>query len=328
MQSIKKFQDFLIISIITLLSLFLGSIFKSIGSAIFAIVIGTITTQFIKNKNTKLVNLTLKKALNTTIILLGFSINFTLISSLGFKTLGLVLVVIIFTIIGFYFLAKLFKFNHKFSLLFAIGNSICGSSAIMSANNYLKAKSDDFNLSVTIVNIMGVILMFSFPFIFSIFHHSVNQNGFVIGSTIQSVAQVLGASSIAGVQYVNVATLVKMTRVFMMIFVLLGLGLYTKNKDISTSNKESILTKIKTVIPLFLLLFVSAIIITNVFKIPVVILHWIKEIGHVLETISLVCIGYQIVLKDLASQVSKILLLVIIALIIQIILSEALSIFI
>lgn len=329
MKKLFYYKDLCIILILTAISLLLGLYFKTIGSSIFAIILGLITTQFMKKRNQKLVNITLKKALNTTIILLGFSININLIISLGFKTLLLVLLTIVLVITLFYFLAKLFKFSHKFSLLFAIGNAICGSSAIMSSNNYLKAKSQDFNLSVSIVNVMGLILMFSFPLIFNLFHHSVNQNGFIIGSTIQSVAQVLGASSIAGAKYVYVATLVKMTRVFMLIFVLLGLGWFTKKSFLEQENsKVSIINKISSILPLFLILFIVAIIITNLFKIPVTTLNIIKEIAHFLETLSLVCIGYQIILIDLVKQFKNIFLLIIISLIIQLVIAQILATFI
>lgn len=324
-KKISKFKDLLIILLISIISLYLGYLNDKIGSGVFAIVIGIIVTQFIKKKDNKQVNITLKKSLNTTIILLGFTINFNIILTLGLKSLILIILSIVITIISFYYLAKYLKFSKEFSLLFAIGNAICGSSAIMSANNYLKAKKNDFNLSVSVVNIMGVILMFSFPIIFSLIKHSTVQNGFIIGSTIQSVAQVLGAAQIAGKEYINVATLVKMTRVFMLIFVLISLGFWTSKNQ---SKKQKIKINIKQILPMFLILFIIAIIITNVIKIPDPILFYIKQSAHVLETIALVCIGYQIMFKDLLKQIKKIFLLVVSSLTIQIILAQVLILFI
>ncbi len=88
---------------------------------------------------------------------MGVKLDFNIISELGYKSIIITILAIIFTTTISQILSRLFHFNGRLGLLLGIGNGICGSSAIAATEKIIGAKKDDVGLAVTIVNFLGTI---------------------------------------------------------------------------------------------------------------------------------------------------------------------------
>lgn len=326
MEILKKYKDVLIVLLIALVAYGLSLIFKFFGASVLAIIIGFIVSIFVRDKNDNIIKFVVGKSLNTAIFTMGFSINVGLIVALGPKMFLITIFSLIVTMIISLFIGKFLNMGKKFSILFAIGNSICGSTAILSANSHVKANKDDEIIAISVANVIGFMLMFLLPLVIMVFKLNVLKGSFMIGSTIQSIAQVVAGASIAGSKYMLTSTVVKLIRVIMLAVVLIVLPFIVNKNKKSSSSKVNI--EWNKVFPLFLIGFVCAIIVVNTISIPHQILNIIHLVSVVSETIALGAIGYQINIRVIIKQFNKLFSLISITFIFQVCLGLVLCLFI
>lgn len=102
--------------------------------------------------------------------MLGFSLTFDTIFSLGWQGILFILVLRWATIkfvtwIG----TNLFNVDIQTAEMMAGGNAVCGSSAIASIAPAIKSNDDDRRTAVSVVSISGTILLLILPILASIF---------------------------------------------------------------------------------------------------------------------------------------------------------------
>ncbi|XMB85206.1 putative sulfate exporter family transporter [Mycoplasmatota bacterium WC44] len=206
------------------------------------------------------IKFSLKRLLILGIILLGFKLNFYSILELGPKVLLMVLFYVPLTLYIAVVLGKKFKVNNKLATLIGIGSSICGASAVVAIAPTINADDDESIVAVSIVNFLGAIgvLIYS-SIVASNIQLSEIQYGAWSGLSLHGVAHALAAAFALGEQSGEIGTLVKMTRVLMLIPVSLFLGLMFKSENNSK-------TKIK--FPMYIVYFVFAGVVNSLGFIP------------------------------------------------------------
>tara|TARA_B100000131_G_C17874575_1_gene515656 strand:- start:161 stop:649 length:489 start_codon:yes stop_codon:yes gene_type:complete len=122
--------------------------------------------------------------------------------------------------------------------------------------------------------------MITYPIIFDSIGANENQKGFLIGSTIHDVAQVIGAGYSVSEQTGIIATFVKMIRVSILPFLILFL-LFLSKKE----NEKSFS------IPWFLILFFIFCILNNLFSIPDKIISLINNLSNLCILLAISAIG-------------------------------------
>ncbi len=305
----KYFSGILLCSIIALLSILISD-YIPFGAVTLAIVMGIVANtifSFSKNKFFSAgISFVEKHILALAIVFMGIYLNFYILSSLGFSLLFLVVSGVFVTLISAFFIGKFFNISARLSLLLGVGNAICGSSAIAGVEKIIDAEKKEVGLSITVINLLGVIGMFFVPFVsIYIFQHTEINAGIITGNTLQAVGQAVAGgfsiSSSAG----EMATVVKMSRVLMLFpVILLFLFLFQKKNKTPADEKNKKFSFPK--IPLFIIGFIVFSLFSSfeIFSEEIVLM--IKKTSTYLLILAMAGIGLQISFSDIAKNGVKI----------------------
>jgi uncharacterized integral membrane protein (TIGR00698 family) len=159
---------------------------------------------------------TAKEVLEVAIVLLGASIDLPAILAGGPALLVAIVTAVFIGVAGSYTIGRAIGLNPKLAVLVAVGNSICGNSAIAAVAPVIHAEADDIASSIALTAVLGVAVVLLLPLLIPVLGFSFHQYGILAGMTVYAVPQVLAAtfpvSTISGV----IATLVKLVRVLML----------------------------------------------------------------------------------------------------------------
>ena len=273
----------IIVILISAISLFLST-YYSTPKLLFAILIG-MSVSYLSNKKTfeRGIWLASDPVLKLGVSFLGFRLSLENVTQLGGTSLFLILILITITILFGYFFSLLLIKNKNFGLLSAGSVAICGASAAIAIFSILpknKIGTKDLSLVIISVTLLSTIAMIIYPIIFDFVGATENQKGFLIGSTIHDVAQVIGAGYSVSEQTGIIATFVKMIRVSILPFLILFL-LFLSRKE----NEKSF------TFPWFLILFLIFCIINNSFILPDKIISSINNLSNLIILFAISAIG-------------------------------------
>jgi uncharacterized integral membrane protein (TIGR00698 family) len=244
-------------------AVFLSSFFP-LGSVVTAIIAGILVGNFLKPGNIfdRGISFCEKHILSLAIVFMGVRLDFQILKDLGLKSILLVITAMVFTISVSLLLSKIFRFNRKIPLLLGIGSAVCGSSAIAATKQIIGADEKSVGLSVAIVNFLGTLGIFFVPLIAKIvMNFSDINSGIMIGNTLQAVGQVVAAGFSISDKTGQIATIIKMTRILMLLpLVLILFCIFSDKKASRDSNAR------KPGIPLFVtgFIFMMQIIFTGI----------------------------------------------------------------
>lgn len=186
------------------------------------------------------IQFSLKKLLKIGIVLLGFKLNFYALASLGPKALLLVLLYIPLALLLAVGIGRLFNMNNTLATLIGVGSSICGASAIVALAPCVNADEDDTIVAVSIVSFLGAVGVISYSAIAINTTIDVTQYGMWSGLSLHGVAHAIAAAFAMGNESGEIGTLVKMTRVLMIVPVSLVLAfIFNRNTTEDTQIKRA-----------------------------------------------------------------------------------------
>jgi len=232
--------------------------------------------------------------LRLAIILLGFSFTFQEIARQGM--LGVIADSIIVTgtlFIGYFIGTRLLKMDPEMSLICSIGPAICGASAVLAAESVLRTSHAKTAVAVTTVALFGTISMFLYPFIYACLPHHLSDASFgiYIGSSIHEVPQVIAAGNVINAYVAQTSTIVKMTRVLILVPVLLIIGfVWEKIRPPSPYDDRR---DQSTIIPWWAFIFVGAVTFNSMISIPKAIISGIHTVDIFLLTMAMGAIGME-----------------------------------
>ncbi|HEY3858721.1 MAG TPA: putative sulfate exporter family transporter [Gammaproteobacteria bacterium] len=154
-----------------------------------------------------------KWLLQGSVVLLGFGVDLGAVLRVGGHGLLFAAVTISVTFALGYALAKLLSINRKTSLLISAGTAICGGSAIAAVGSAVEADKSEMSVAMGTVFLLNAVALFLFPFLGHLLGLSQDQFGTWAGIAIHDVSSVTGAASAYGDQALQVATIVKLSRV-------------------------------------------------------------------------------------------------------------------
>lgn len=228
------------------------------------------------------------KILQASIVLMGFGMS--LIDVISASKTGFIETIISVTgvmILGI-LLGKLFNVEKNITLLISTGTAICGGSAIAAVAPILKSKSYQTSFALMVIFVLNAIALFVFPIV----GHKLGLNDVTFGKwaaiAIHDTSSVVGAGASYSDKALQVATTVKLIRV---------LWIIPLSLIIAFLNKSTEKSKIK--FPWFIVFFVLAIIIANLFtefKTEYQYLNWLGKRGMV---IALFLIGSNISVSEI-----------------------------
>ncbi len=163
------------------------------------------------------------------IVLLGFRITAALLVDLGPGPIAIAAVELVVVLTAVRWVARrVFGLDPDLALLVAAGSGICGAAAILSFASMKKEREKYAGPAVTLITLAGTLALLGYPLMYA--HDWLpgldeRSFGVTVGASIFELAQVYGASASVSDDALNVATLVKLTKVLMLVPLLLITGL-------------------------------------------------------------------------------------------------------
>lgn len=234
-----------------------------------------------------------KQVMRLGIVLLGLSISFADLLSLGLPMVlaivGLLVVSFVFT----FFLARVFGLPGKQPILMAAGFSICGASAIGAVGQASGAPQRDQGVPVALVTLFGTAAIVVLPLAAVPLGVEGNDFGIWAGAAVHDVGQVVATASIAGSAVLATAVLVKLVRVLClapMVAIVAGAG------------RRNAGGKRPPIVPLFIVGFVVLAAVRTWVPIPDVALEWVSTAQHALLGVALVGLLAKVQMREFAGQ--------------------------
>ncbi|WP_282938885.1 YeiH family protein [Paenibacillus sp. RC67] len=183
-----------------------------------------------------------KKLLRLGIILLGMRLNLVDIVHAGPKVFLLAVIVIAFTLSVVYGLTRLLKVDKGLGMLTACGTAICGAAAVVAIAPQINAKDEETAIGAAIVAILGTLFTLLYTFLFPVLGLSSLGYGVFSGATLHEIAHVIAAAAPGGNQAVDMAVIVKLTRVALLVPVAILIGIWAnraQRKEAGSTAKTS-----------------------------------------------------------------------------------------
>jgi len=216
------------------------------------------------------VNFSARKLLRIAVAFFGLRVSLQEIAQVGLPGFAVsVLVVVSTLVIGTWVGMKLMKLDRDTALLTAAGSAICGAAAVLAFESTLQSRPHKSAMAVGSVVLFGTLSMFLYPLAMhgGWLHLDTLGAGLFFGGTIHEVAQVVGAASNVSPEATHIATIVKMTRVMLLVPVLLVVGFWVSrargsNGDASKAGKG------KIAVPWFALGFLALVVVNSLHVLP------------------------------------------------------------
>ena len=310
-QSIKDIIPGFIVSVaVALLSMFLAQFVPKLGAATIAIFLGMIVGNlFFKQKVfIKGYKFSETDLLSYSIVLLGATLSVSTLMELGVGGFVFIILQMTITIVAALFIGKKLGFSQNFRFLMASGNAVCGSSAIGAVAPGIDADDDEKGISITIVNVTGIVLMFLLPLISSIlYNHEAMRTSAMIGGTLQSVGQVVASGAMVNEQVKDLSTIFKILRVIMLVVVVLVFG-HLKHKTNEEIVEEEIVAEKKgsVKVPWYVIGFFITCALFSLNIITPEVSAFCKALSNKFEIIALAAIGLKVNVKELMRQGKKV----------------------
>ncbi len=162
------------------------------------------------------------------VVLLGFRITVVLLSDLGLGPITIAAVELVLVLLIVRWVAvHAFRLDPQLALLVAVGSSVCGAAAILSVASMSKEREPHAGVAIALITLAGTIALLLYPIAYLAGGlPGLDERGFgvTVGASIFELAQVYGASFAVSEGALNIATLVKLSKVVMLIPLLLVLG--------------------------------------------------------------------------------------------------------
>ncbi len=168
----------------------------------------------------------MRQLLRISIVLMGSKLALDQIADVGGNAFMLILAMIVLAFTIAQTAGRFFRVHRRLSTLIAVGAAVCGGSAIAAVAPIIRARDEEFSFALSVNTLMGTIAVITFPLIGQYFGFGDVFFGFWAGTAVNDTAQVVATgyaySSVSG----DTATIIKLTRNALMIFVVVGVGIW------------------------------------------------------------------------------------------------------
>lgn len=157
-----------------------------------------------------------KQLLEFAIVVLGLTLNLGALVDAGWKILFSVLLLVSLTLVVGISIGRRLGLDTTLATLVAVGNAICGNSAIAAVAPVIRAKKAEVAAAIALTAVWGVGVVLVLPLLVPLLNLSYERYGVVAGLSVYAVPQVLAATFSVSVQSGQIGSLVKLTRVMML----------------------------------------------------------------------------------------------------------------
>ncbi|MBO1112680.1 YeiH family protein [Bordetella petrii] len=239
------------------------------------------------------VNFTARRLLRIAVAFYGLNISIQQIAAVGLPGLAVSVAVVVGTLLlGTVVGQRLLGLDRDTAMLTAAGSAICGAAAVLAFEPTLRAAPHKSAVAVATVVLFGTLSMFLYPVLYHAGWLSLDTQalGIYIGGTVHEVAQVVGAASNIDPATTEVATIVKMTRVALLVPVLLVLGLWLRS---AAARAEPGHAKARLPIPWFAVGFLVLAIVNSLAILPPDVVTATRRLDVFALTMAMTALGIE-----------------------------------
>ena len=230
------------------------------------------------------------------VVLLGFRITVALLSDLGLVPITIAAFELVLVLVLVRWAAvQVFRLDPHLALLIAVGSSVCGAAAILSVASMSKEREPHAGVAIALITIAGTVALLLYPIAFlGGFMPGLDERGFgvAVGASIFELAQVYGASFAISEGALNIATLVKLSKVVMLIPLLLVLGVLQRRDSASE-------TRGRIPVPWFVVAFLAVMLLNSVVTVHPQVRAAILQGDQFLFLMVMIALGLTTPLKQL-----------------------------
>jgi uncharacterized integral membrane protein (TIGR00698 family) len=235
-------------------------------------------------------NLAAKQILEVSVALLGASVYFPQLIAAGPALLAVVVLGVAAGICVGYLVGKAFGLETKLAVLVAVGNAICGNSAIAAVAPVIRAERRHVVSAVGLTAVMGVCLVLTLPLLIGPLALSNYQYGVLAGMSVYAVPQVVAAAFPVSQLSGEVATLVKLTRILTLGPVVVIMGVLFGGGAARRS--------VMTYLPWFVLGFLGLATLRSIGVVPNTIAEACRQLSGLLMVLAMAGLGYGVELAS------------------------------
>ncbi|KUO51228.1 MAG: hypothetical protein APF76_17240 [Desulfitibacter sp. BRH_c19] len=241
-----------------------------LNSVVWALVLGLLISNTIKTPDLLKPGVKTELYIKTGLVLLGASILFDRMLTLGVLGIGVAWLVTPVVIIFMYWYSQSYlkmQENRGLAITIAAATSVCGVSAAIAAGTAAKAKKEEISLAIGISLIFTVIMMVAMPALVVAIGMDPYIGAAWMGGTIDATGAVVAAGTMLGDEAMEIASVIKMIQ-----NILIGLSAFViavfwvvryEGKSVSDANVGA--SEIWFRMPKFILGFIGASIIFSFF---------------------------------------------------------------
>ncbi len=195
-----------------------------------------------------------RRILRVGIVLLGLRISLDLIVQVGWRGVLVAVAAVAFTLPFSVWFGRRLGVSPALSLLLGAGCGICGAAAVVAMEPVAEAKDEEAGFALATVTAMGTIAMLAVPVLGTrVLGLSDGDFGLWAGGSVHEVAQVVAAAAGVSAGALAVATIVKLTRVVLLVPVIVITAVIRGRASGRRGNP----------VPLFVVLFLVAVVIRS-----------------------------------------------------------------
>lgn len=264
-----------------------------VGPLVFAILLGMLWNTFlpIKQEWESGIAFSSKKFLRAGIILLGMRLNLSDIISAGWPAFTMAFGSVILGIAAVYGMVRLLGADKMIGFLTACGTGICGAAAIVAVSSQVKAKPEQTAVSVANIAILGTIFTFAYSLLYPVLNLSETAYGAFAGGTLHEIAHVVAAGDVGGAAGLDMALVVKLTRVMLLVLVAGGIGIFMAKRNRVEDQKFSVKS---LPIPWFIFGFLAVSALYSTGIVPEAIAEKIVLLAYILMAMAMAGLGLDV----------------------------------
>nr|WP_327077646.1 putative sulfate exporter family transporter [Pseudarthrobacter siccitolerans] len=234
------------------------------------------------------------------IVLLGLKLSLVDVVALGWRTVGIVVCIVLLTFVGTLLLGKALGLPGRQPLLLATGFSICGASAIGAMGGATKTDHRDTVVPIALVTLCGTLAIGVLPALMGMLGLDDVEFGHWVGASVHDVGQVVATAQTAGTAALAGALIIKLTRVLMLAPMVMGASFVERRRSRRAgASSEQSDAKLPPLVPLFVAGFVAAIILRTFGILPPEALQIAGVVQDVLLAAALYGLGASVQIHSL-----------------------------
>ena len=217
------------------------------------------------------------------IVLIGFSISFNTFTDLLINYFPIISIFVVITFFMGLFIGKIFNLDKNFIYLISSATAICGATAALAISSVIKAKPNQVSFAVFIIFLMNTIALALFPIIGKFLSLTDMQFGLFSALAIHDTSSVVGAGLLFSDEAGEIAATLKVGRTIWILPLIILIS-YKINGNRSVGLNY---------FPKFIIFFFIAIVISNLFTLPIQIYDTSKLLSIIFINIGIFFIALQ-----------------------------------